>query len=252
MAEAKGPLSDAAYQKALAALKRTAETDGLSALLGSRRGGADVALQWPGGSNRPGVGRSARRRLVADRRRRRNRRISQPDRARRVGAGIAGGYHLRRATQSSRTIAASGARVRARGQRPGAPALRRRLGHRFAQRRRYASVPSSQSWRGGLNTSTSRVSCGQRLVRQIRRNSQHLCRCARLIRARLPRPARNAAPRTGSVICSFSCAWRGASSPFLKFTCAIVSRSGADETPGQAALQGLGRRLAPLIVFFGR
>ena len=46
-----------------------------------------------------------------------------------------------------------------------------------SQRRRYASVPASQSWRGGLNTSTSRVSSSaKRAVRQVRRNHQHFAR----------------------------------------------------------------------------
>jgi len=36
MAEAKGPLSDPAYQKALATLKRTADVEGLATLLGQQ------------------------------------------------------------------------------------------------------------------------------------------------------------------------------------------------------------------------
>jgi amidase len=45
MAEAKGPLSDESYQKALATLKRTADTEGLAALLGQQ--GVEV-LMAPG------------------------------------------------------------------------------------------------------------------------------------------------------------------------------------------------------------
>jgi amidase len=42
MAEAKGPLSDESYQKAVATLKRTAETEGLATLLGSQ--GVEVLM----------------------------------------------------------------------------------------------------------------------------------------------------------------------------------------------------------------
>ena len=48
MAEAKGPLSDDAYQKALATLKRTADVEGLATLLGQQ--GVEVLM---GPSNGP-------------------------------------------------------------------------------------------------------------------------------------------------------------------------------------------------------